>query len=116
MKKIVLLVVFYFLLMSTCNSQQGWFVSCSSQSLGTLRDIFFIDSLTGWITQDEGKLIKTTDGGFSWVQYNSGSVYDLNAIKFINALTGWAAREVRLNMRTPLFGITPSLLKQLMVE
>lgn len=91
MKKIVLLVVFYFLLMSTCNSQQGWFVSCSSQPLGTLRDIFFIDSLTGWITQDEGKLIKTTDGGFSWVQYNSGSVYDLNAIKFINALTGWAA-------------------------
>jgi len=87
----LLFIIYCSLLLDNCQCQSGWFVSCSTPPSGMFRDLFFINSQTGWITQDSGKLIKTTDGGVTWTQYNSSTNYHLNAIKFINSQTGWAA-------------------------
>ena len=36
----------------------------------TLRYLFFVDSLTGWAAGEAGTIIRTTDGGDSWVVQN----------------------------------------------
>lgn len=71
-------------------SQQGWFIQQSSFQYPT-GDVFFIDSQTGWITSDSGRVFKSTDGGWNWILYTAGTDYTLYSIRFINAQTGWAA-------------------------
>jgi photosystem II stability/assembly factor-like uncharacterized protein len=60
-------------------------------------DLFFIDSQTGWICGDSGKVIKTTNGGDTWTLYQTSTNYPLNTIKFIDPLTGWAAGGMPYN-------------------
>jgi photosystem II stability/assembly factor-like uncharacterized protein len=90
MKKIIVLVFLFFISFNICNSQSGWFIQQSSLS-AVPYDIFFIDSQTGWISCDTGKVLKTTNGGTNWILYLTDASCNLYTIKFINSLTGWAA-------------------------
>jgi photosystem II stability/assembly factor-like uncharacterized protein len=52
-------------------------------------DIFFIDASTGWAVNSAGNIIKTSDGGNSWVaQAEFEDVY-LRSVGFANANVGW---------------------------
>ncbi len=52
-------------------------------------DIWFIDPMVGWAVNSDGKIIKTSDGGISWiVQHTAPNVY-LRCIGLANANVGW---------------------------
>lgn len=93
MKRIpVLLVVLILQVMLAAGlySQQGWYIQ-QSNFQHPVGDVFFIDSQTGWITSDSGRVYKSTDGGAIWTMYTAGTNYTLYSIRFINSQTGWAA-------------------------
>ncbi len=55
---------------------------------GSVRDIYFVDSLLGFAVSDSC-ILKTTNGGDNWIIKQQG-YYILNRIKFINRDTGFA--------------------------
>lgn len=48
-----------------------------------LTDISFADSSTGMISGWGGRLLRTTDGGESWVETKTGTETDLNSVAFL---------------------------------
>lgn len=55
-----------------------------------MRDMFYVNTSTGWMVGNKGTVYKTTDGGNSWVLQNTGVTNDLNKVFFINENIGWA--------------------------
>ncbi len=53
----------------------------------------FVNATTGWAVGDSGTIVKTIDGGFSWLPQNSGTFETFNAVNFINSTTGWAVGD-----------------------
>ena len=56
-----------------------------------LYSIDFIDTSTGWVCGEFGTILKTTDGGDSWVEVSSGVESDINGIFFRTSSIGYAA-------------------------
>ena len=55
-------------------------------------DILFNDPNNGWAVNSNGQILKTTDGGTTWVeQLHDPEVY-FRCLGFANANRGWAAR------------------------
>jgi photosystem II stability/assembly factor-like uncharacterized protein len=52
------------------------------------RDIFFIGN-EGWSVGFDGFLVKTSNGGQSWQNKNSGTDENLSAVSFKNSVEGW---------------------------
>jgi photosystem II stability/assembly factor-like uncharacterized protein len=54
--------------------------------------ISMINQQTGYISGQNSKVLKTTNGGQSWTSMTnaSGSNYSLYAMEFVNESTGWA--------------------------
>jgi len=46
--------------------------------------IYFFDQLNGWVSSNNGTLLKTSDGGESWIQMYCGINSNLNSIRFYN--------------------------------
>lgn len=72
------------------------FITWNAQQTGSdqhLNDIYFLDSQTGWVT-DNINLYKTTDGGNNWITIInpllSSYVYEM---QFVNENTGWIAAD-----------------------
>jgi len=80
-------LIFLFVFTSTSYSQ--WI----QQTTGTtswLQSIHFINADVGWAVGTGGKILKTTNGGTSWVTQTSGtSSTDFYSCEFIDANTGW---------------------------
>jgi photosystem II stability/assembly factor-like uncharacterized protein len=49
----------------------------------------FVSGSIGWVAGDDGVVLKTTDGGFSWVDQGFPLLTTILAIKFISPTTGW---------------------------
>lgn len=90
MKKIILLELVLLFLATTFSSDNppGWYQQTLPVS-GEITDMFFLDSLNGWNTFNNGYILKTINGGDNWeVQIDSaGSLY---SIQFLDTLTGYA--------------------------
>ncbi len=56
----------------------------------TLASPFFINKNTGWIVGESGTILKTSDGGNSWISQNSTVNSFLNSSFFLNANLGFA--------------------------
>ncbi|MDQ3801503.1 MAG: hypothetical protein M3384_18935 [Acidobacteriota bacterium] len=54
--------------------------------LGDIRDIFFLDNLTGWVTGYDG-IFRTTDGGETWKKLEFSSMN--GPLFFLDADNGW---------------------------
>jgi photosystem II stability/assembly factor-like uncharacterized protein len=54
----------------------------------TGNDVFFIDSLHGWICANNG-VYRTSDGGNNWNYINISSTVSLNCLAFKNTQQGW---------------------------
>jgi photosystem II stability/assembly factor-like uncharacterized protein len=74
------------------NKFKGW--SLQIQPYGPVSDVFFTDSLTGYLVTnnntplDTGYIVKTTNGGANWnVVFKN--IMDLSKITFINSNTGF---------------------------
>jgi photosystem II stability/assembly factor-like uncharacterized protein len=81
-------------------------------------DLWFLGPLIGWAVNSDGNIIKTTDGGQTWViQHSAPSVY-LRCIGFANANVGWVGtltRNRRL-FRTTDGGVTWTAVASLPAE
>jgi len=71
-----------------------------------LRSIRFIDTQLGWAAGDDGICLKTTDGGNSWIEQNSGIWQDLKCIYFCDSDNGWAVGRGGTIIRTSSGGQT----------
>ncbi len=58
---------------------------------GTIYSVHLIDNNTGWICGQGGLIAKTTDGGYTWFNQESGISENLFSIFFVNENIGYAA-------------------------
>lgn len=58
-------------------------------------DLWFINPDTGWAVNSDGNIIKTTDGGLSWVVQQSAPGVYLRCVAFANANVGWVGTLTR---------------------
>lgn len=65
----------------------SWFEYSTS-----LFSIYFIDSNRGWISGNLGSILRTTDGGTTWLTQRSGTEY-FRSIFFLNPINGWVVGE-----------------------
>lgn len=97
MKKLIISELVLLFLATTFisdNPNPGW-VQQTLPVNDLINDIYFLDSLTGWVvtdgrtsTNDTGYIMKTVNGGNNWVvQYNQPM--KLNAVQFIDVNTGY---------------------------
>ena len=54
-------------------------------------DMYFFNEKEGMAVGNEGKIIRTSDGGKTWTTVASGTNQNIRSIEFINENTGWAA-------------------------
>src|SRR5262249_4688312 len=62
------------------------------QDSGTTADlnaVQFFDAATGTVVGQLGTILRTTDGGETWVPQNTGSIQNVTALSFIDADRGW---------------------------
>jgi photosystem II stability/assembly factor-like uncharacterized protein len=86
-------VLFFFLisivLLSDLYSQTYW-VRQQSPTTKNLKNVFFINNSTGWISGDSGFIARTNDSGNSWTIQNTNIINDIQSFYFINERLGWA--------------------------
>jgi photosystem II stability/assembly factor-like uncharacterized protein len=69
----------------------GWSWQSPSPQGNNLTSVFYLDASTGWAVGDVGTIMKTNDGGSSWVPEAAGTTQPLKSIFFLDASTGWAS-------------------------
>lgn len=89
MKKIILLELMLLFLATTFQSDNppGWY----QQQLPVndfVNDIFFLDSLNGWVVTNTGYIMNTTSGGDNW-EIQAASAGNLYSIQFLDSQTGY---------------------------
>lgn len=72
----------------------------------TLRDVFFVNNTTGFICGFNGTILKTTDGGITWIPMNSGVTQNLYKIEFADETIGYAVGDKETILKTTDGGIT----------
>jgi photosystem II stability/assembly factor-like uncharacterized protein len=68
----------------------GWMLQNSGQTVG-FDGLYVLDANTAWASGDLGRIVKTTDGGDTWVQQVTGTTQYIYSINFVDANTGFAA-------------------------
>lgn len=93
MKKISFLVIVLFVafipLSNKIMAQNGWFWQNPLTTVLTLNEIYVFDENTAIAVGEAGSIIKTTDGGASWVSLTGAGGDRLNSDYFIDSDTGW---------------------------
>ena len=75
--------------MTELHSQTYW-LRQQSPTTRNLKNVFFINSSTGWISGDSGFIARTNDSGNNWTVQNTKISNDIQALYFINERLGWA--------------------------
>jgi len=90
-KKLILngFILLQLLIFSNVFSQDHWAIVYSPVN-SNLKNCFFINNNTGWISGASGTIIRTTNEGLDWSIQNSGIHSDIQSIYFINERLGWA--------------------------
>jgi len=85
MRKILLIVGLVSLILLS-NSYAQWRKALTSTypSGLTFRSFSFVDQNVGWVVGSDGTIMKTTDGGDTWVSQNSGTTVTLYYIQALN--------------------------------
>lgn len=60
------------------NAQEGYF-----------NGLWFVDQNHGWAIGDSGRILNTSDGGYSWNIQQSGTQVSLKSVTFANESKGW---------------------------
>lgn len=83
--------IYIFVTWGTGNSSSWKIIPSGTTS--HLQCIFFIDTLTGWISGGDGTILKSTNGGNSWFIQPSGTSQRINWVHFLNYDLGFAVGE-----------------------
>ncbi|MCC7246747.1 MAG: hypothetical protein IT269_13770 [Saprospiraceae bacterium] len=82
-----------------CAQSQWQAIPNAPSNQGRFDDVFFVDSLHGWLGSSAGRIYRTTDGGVNWTQvYNSN--YYFRSIEFYNQQIGYAGTLDKKLLRT----------------
>jgi photosystem II stability/assembly factor-like uncharacterized protein len=78
----------YGTIIKTTNGGMNWTRQINDYT--SRNNVFFVDSLNGWVSYSEfNKLMKTTNGGINWVdRYIQNGTY-IGSVYFVNKNTGW---------------------------
>lgn len=79
--------ILYFVIPSTLFSQWETQLSGTTENL---RSIYFLNSVTGYAAGENGKMLRTANGGNIWSNVNTGITQNINSIYFFNATSGIA--------------------------
>lgn len=91
----------------TTNGGQSW-TAQTNPSSNPLVDVFFINPLKGWAAGMDSTLLRTTDGGQTWVRsiLNGSNNHFLRSVYFIDEMNGWTAGNQGIIMLTHDGGVT----------
>ncbi|MCX6165629.1 MAG: YCF48-related protein [Ignavibacteriae bacterium] len=89
MKKIFLVIVFYYSLFITNYSLSQWVWQSPAPQGNNLYKTTFINKNTGWMAGGYGTLLKTTNSGVNWIIVCTGSDKNFADVKFIDEYTGY---------------------------
>jgi photosystem II stability/assembly factor-like uncharacterized protein len=78
--------------MYTRNGGKNWYYGSGSSSYNIF-DLHFVNFNAGWCVGSAGRIYKSENGGYSWVQKPSMTDRDLNAVYFVTENTGYVAGE-----------------------
>lgn len=93
-------------LLQTTDAGLSWNPIQNIGGPGTLYDVSFVDTKLGFCAADDGTVIKTTDGGQSWVTLIPGVQFPLFRVVFADAENGWACGAGGTMVRTRDGGAT----------
>lgn len=83
-------------ILKSTDSGQNWTLADTIDADSYCSEVFFSNNMYGWIcgsrSDGTGWIKRTSDGGQTWQQTNSGLKF-LNDVFFINHLDGWACSE-----------------------
>jgi len=95
-------------ILKTTNGGENWEAQLSPQPTYTYYNkLFFLNNQTGWVTGYDC-IVRTTNGGTTWLNGISGTNINFREINFGNANTGWAVGSYQQNdtlMKTTNGGI-----------
>ena len=57
--------------------------------------MYFINANTGTVVADQGRILRTTDGGKNWVEQSSSTSTNLRAVSFLDLNNGTRGRRTR---------------------
>jgi len=77
-----------------------WFSQNPLPTLNGLGAVSFTDANTGTVVGRNGTILRTTDGGASWVFQPTGTTNQLNGVSFIDAYIGTAVGVAGTILRT----------------
>lgn len=89
MSKYILFILLNFISFSNAGSRTGWFRQINPFTNSILRKFTFTDINTGYAVGDDASIIKTTDGGISWIQKSVPGPPYLKSVSFPNSQTGY---------------------------
>lgn len=84
----------------TGTDSNGWCWQAPLPTGSTQNDFAFIDASNGWSVGDNGEILRTRDGGKTWVRQVSGVSTRLTGVSFTDANNGWVAGEYGALLRT----------------
>ncbi len=94
MKKFLKISFFFLLAAQLCFAQ--WYLQNSGTTEG-LYSVQFINDTVGWaaggLWSNNGKILRTSNGGITWEQQPTGILYELFDLYFINENKGWAVGD-----------------------
>lgn len=93
-KSILVLLIFTLTLLSLplspCNAQGSWNL-CKAPAFGNrVDDIFMVTPQIGYAVAGDGRIVKTTDGGITWIQVLQNSSIYYRSVEFVTPLKGFA--------------------------
>ncbi len=84
---------------------QDWFWQNPLPQGNTLYAVDFVNATTGTVVGEGGTILRTTDGGSSWVIQTSGTTRVLRSVSFTDAITGTAVGLGGTILRTTTVGV-----------
>ena len=100
------LVLSAFLLVPFSLFAQGWYWQNPLPQGNTLLGVSFTNADTGTAVGDYGTVLRTTDGGATWLSQTSGTTGWLNSVSFTDVNNGTAVGEAGTIIHTTDGGTT----------
>ena len=85
---------------SSASGSSPVFTVQTSGTTQQLNEVQMLDNNSGWVVGNFGTILKTTDGGNTWIPKTSGTFVDLKGVCFITPNIGWIVGEGGLILAT----------------
>ena len=96
----LLLLIFFTSFLYITESYSQWFWQNPLPHGYTLRSVSFTDVNNGTAVGEAGTILRTTNGGTSWINQSSGTTNTLFGVSFTDANNGTAVGEAGIILRT----------------